>query len=259
VQPSAFLSSLCATNDEVGNYRQIAKQNGEFILSKLRRNGRLLRSYKDAQARFNAYLEDYACLIDGLISLYEATFDLGWIRVAEELADQMIQLFWDEEGHGFYFTSEDHESLIHRPKDFYDNATPSGNSVAIGALFKLWKLTGDEKWCRPAVKALESMSALLEQYPAAVPQLLCGLDFYLGKTKEIAIIGDPTAPDTGELLKAIFQRYLPNKVVACGETGGLYLLEDKAKLDNGAAAYVCEAFTCALPVTSPEGLTKLLE
>jgi uncharacterized protein YyaL (SSP411 family) len=241
------------------DYRQVAVQNGEFILSKLRRKGRLLRSYKDAQAKFNAYLEDYACLIDGLISLYEATFDPGWIRAAEELAGRMIQLFGDLEGGIFYFTSEDHESLIHRPKDFYDNATPSGNSVAVGALFKLWKLTGDDKWCRPAVKALESMSALLEQYPAAVPQLLCGLDFYLGKTKEIAIIGDPAAPDTRELLRVIFQRYLPNKVVACGETGGLFLLEDKAKLDNLAAAYVCEEFTCATPVNSAEGLIKLLE
>ena len=124
------------------DYRQVAVRNAGFLLSKLRIDGRLLRSYRDGRARFNAYLEDYACLIDGLISLYEATFDAGWIREAELLAGRMIEKFRDPQSGGFYFTSEDHESLIHRPKEFYDNATPSGNSVAALALLRLWKLTG---------------------------------------------------------------------------------------------------------------------
>jgi len=240
------------------DYRQTAVRNAEFLLSTLYIDGRLFRSYKDGRARFNAYLEDYACLVDGLISLYEASFDLRWMLAAEELADQMILKFWDPDGGGFYFTSKDHESLIHRPKDFYDNATPSGNSVAACSLLRLWKLTGNERWSRHAVAILESVSDLLPRHPAAFPQLLCGLDFYLGKTKEIAIIGDPSEKNTKELLHSIYGIYLPNKVVACGKDGGTFLLEDKAQIDGMSTAYVCENFTCELPVTSAEDLINRL-
>jgi len=240
------------------DYRQTAIRNAEFLLSRLCDHGRLFRSYKDGQARFNAYLEDYACLVDGLISLYEATFDSRWILAAEDLADQMIVRFWDPRDGGFYFTSEDHESLIHRPKDFYDNATPSGNSTAACSLLRLWKLTGNSRWSRHAIAVLESVSDLLTRHPAAFPQLLCGLDFYLGKTKEIAIIGDPSEQNTKELLQAAFGIYLPNKVIACGKEAGLFLLEGKSRIGDRPTAYVCENFTCGLPVTSPQELLEKL-
>jgi uncharacterized protein YyaL (SSP411 family) len=241
------------------DYRQTAVRNAEFLLSRLRHDGRLRRSYRDGQARFNAYLEDYACLVDGLISLYEATFDPEWIRQAEGLAGQMIQLFWDPKGAGFYFTSEDHEALIQRPKNFYDNATPSGNSVAASSLLRLWKLTGDRRYSQYAVAVLESISSFLPRHPAAFPHSLCALDFYLGKAKEIAIIGDPLEKNTNGLLAAVFHEYLPNKVVACGEDGGLFLLENKTRIHGLATAYVCEDFTCKLPLTEPKELSKMLE
>jgi uncharacterized protein len=240
-------------------YRRIAVRNAEFLLAKLRRNGRLLRSFKDGQSRFNAYLEDYAFLVDGLISLYETTFDLHWIREAEALADLMVELFWDRQDGGFYFTSADHESLIHRPKDFYDNAIPSGNSVAAGALLKLWKLTGEARWSRYAVTILETVAGLMSTYPSAFPHSLCALDFFLGKSKEIVIIGDACDETTKHLLSEIFQSYLPNKVVACGMGGGLFLLENKSRIEGSAAAYVCENFTCTLPVTTPEALRERLK
>jgi uncharacterized protein YyaL (SSP411 family) len=197
--------------------------------------------------------------VDGLISLYEATFDSRWIQASEELAEQMIRMFWDPKDGGFYFTSEDHEFLIHRPKDFYDNATPSGNAVASSSLLRLWKLTGEKQWSQYAISVLESISGLLPRHPAAFPHLLCALDFYLGKTKEIAIIGNPLEKSTRDLLHVVFHEYLPNKVVACGESGGLFLLENKARDRGFATAYVCENFTCRLSVTAPADLCSILK
>ncbi len=252
----AFAEAASALEHD--DYRQVAIRNAGFLLSNLRADGRLKRSFKDGQARFNAYLDDYACLVDGLISLYEATFDLQWIREAEELAETMVTNFRDASGAGFYFTSEDHENLIHRPKDFYDNATPSGNSVAAGALLKLWKLTGDNRWAKHATAILESVAGLMSKHPAVFPNLLCALDFYFGRTKEIAIIGAPREESAEKLLRAVFQQYLPNKVVACGIDGGVFLLENKPQIDGHATAYICENFTCQLPVTSPGDLEDRL-
>jgi len=240
------------------DYREVAIRNAEFLLSHLRRDGRLLRSYKDGQARLNGYLEDYACLIDGLLSLYEATFDLRWVREALVISEFMVAKFWDREGKNFYFTAEDHESLIHRPKEFFDHAVPSGNSVATHALLRLWKLTGDPRWSDYAVSVLESMAEQMTLQPQAFPHLLCALDFYLGHAKEIAIIGHPYDEETKRLLREVFPLYLPNKVVACGKDGGLFLLENRPQILGSATAYVCENFTCSLPVTSPAELAKIL-
>jgi uncharacterized protein YyaL (SSP411 family) len=241
------------------DYRQVAIQNAEFLLSKLYRNGGLLRSYKDGQARFNAYLEDYACLADGLISLYEATFDARWLRQAEEFAAFMLRKFWDSKDKGFYFTSEDHESLIDRPKEYYDNATPSGNSVAAFVLLRLWKFTGDQTWSQYAVSILENVAELMPRHPAAFPHLLCALDFCIGPSREIAVIGDPRENRTRELLREIFHIYLPNKVVACGTQGDLFLLQDRPQIEGRPTAYVCENFSCKLPVTTPRELGDCLK
>ena len=220
--------------------------------------GSLLRSYKDGRARFNAYLEDYAYLIDGLLSLYEASFDPRWIREAENLADRMIRMFWDPNGDGFYFTSEDHETLIHRPKEFYDHAVPSGNSVAAYALLKLRKFTGDEQWARYPVSVFKRMADRVRRQPGAFAHLLCALDFYFGRTKEIAIVGSPGDFDTQALLDEVFHSYLPNKVLACGPDPDLFLLQGKSQIDGRATAYVCENFTCKEPVTTAEDLKQQL-
>ena len=241
------------------HYRVIAVRNAEFLLTALRRNGRLLRSYTDGRERFNAYLEDYALLLDGVLSLYEATFDVRWIRETEALADVMIELFWDQEDGGFYFTSADHESLIHRPKEFFDNAQPSGNAAAAGALLRLGKFTGEDRWVRHAVTILEKAAGMMRAHPSAFPHMLCALDFSLGKTREIAIIGDPGDENTKNLLREVFRTYLPNKVVACGTNGGLFLLDHKSPIDGSATAYVCENFTCGLPITTPGDLREKLK
>ncbi|MBN1568858.1 MAG: thioredoxin domain-containing protein [Acidobacteria bacterium] len=253
----SFAEAANSLNRE--DYRRIAVRNGEFLLSKLHSHGGLLRSYKDGKSRFNAYLEDYAFLIDGLISLYESTFEARWLHEAEDLAAIMTRKFWDPQDKGFYFTSDDHESLIFRPKEFYDNAVPSGNSAAALALLRLWKLTGNSEWPQYSVSILEVMAEPMAQHPAAFPHLLCSLDYYFAPLKEIAVVGDPLDPRTGELLSEIFHRYLPNRVVACGTGGYPFLLKDRTQTEGRPTAYVCENFWCGLPVTTPQDLGDRLK
>ncbi|MBN2241534.1 MAG: thioredoxin domain-containing protein [Acidobacteria bacterium] len=240
------------------DYREAAVRNAEFLLSRLRQDGRLLRSYREGRARFNAYLEDYAYLLDGLLSLYEASFDARWIAEAAALAGDMVSRFWDSEGDGFYFTSEDHEALIHRPKEFFDHAAPSGNSVAAHALLRLWKCTGDDRWAACPVSIFKRLARPMREQPASFAHLLCALDFYLGPVREIAVVGSPGQPGTQALLDEVFGIYLPNKVVACGSDGETFLLKGKLPVDGNPAAYVCENFTCRAPVTMPEELRDIL-
>jgi uncharacterized protein YyaL (SSP411 family) len=241
------------------DYRSVAVRNAEFILSKLGRNGRLLRTYKDGEAKLPAYLEDYAYLIDALLSLYEATFDLRWIKEAQRLSEILVNQFWDSDASGFFFTAADHESLISRPKDFYDNATPSGNSVAGHALLRLAKLTGDKSWTGYADSILRMMATSMSRYPSAFGNFLCALDFSLSRSKEIAVIGDPLEQETRSLLRKIFGRYLPNKVVACSPSDGLFLLKNRSQIDSKPTVYVCENYACRAPVSTPEELESVLE
>ena len=135
------------------DYRNVAEANARFLLHQLQKDGLLLRTYKDGEAKLNAYLEDYGCLIHGLICLYEATGDLEWIEAAVTLGDKMIEQFWDEDAGGFFFTGKDHEQLIVRSKEFMDNATPSGNSIAALSLLRLALLTSNEDYRRRATAA----------------------------------------------------------------------------------------------------------
>ncbi len=240
------------------DYRRTAIRNAEFVLSNLRSDGRLLRTYRDGRAKYAGYLEDYACVIDGLLSLYEATSNPAWFATAEELAGIMIEKFWDSATEGFYFTSADHEYLIRRPKEFNDNAIPSGNSVAVSALLRLWRFTGEERWIRHSLPVLERLALPMSRYPSAFSHLLCALDFYLSHPKEIAIVGDPQAGQTRALLKEVFHRYLPNKVVACGMDGRPFLLKDRPQINGLPTAYVCENYSCKTPVTAACDLTAQL-
>jgi uncharacterized protein YyaL (SSP411 family) len=226
----------------------------------------LLRTYKDGQAKLNGYLEDYAFYADGLLALYEATFDVRWFAAARGLADTMLAQFADEEGGGFFDTSADHEALLTRPKDLYDNATPSGNSVAADALLKLGEYTAEERYREPAERLLAGLRDAMAQHPTAFGHLLCALDLYVGPVREIAIAGDLAAADTRALLREVFGRLLPNKVVAVRPPGPagdeaerlIPLLADRPQQGGRATAYVCERFTCRLPVTDPAALAAQL-
>ena len=245
------------------DYREQANRNAEFVLANLRRDGRLLRTWKDGQAKLNGYLEDYACLADGLLSLYEATFDPRWLAEARSIADVMIEQFADDSAGGFYVTGKDHERLVSRPKDLFDNATPSGNSVAAEALLRLGLLSGQGLYREAAERVLRLLGVIAAQHPAAFGRLLCALDFYLGSPKEIAIVGQPDAADTASLTRTVFSRYAPNKVVAgCAPNAAppdIPLLADRPARNGKATAYVCQNDVCQAPATTPEELARQLE
>ena len=261
----AFASRVLNRQD----YREIAVKNAEFLLSKLRReDGRLYRTYKAGHAaKLNGYLEDYAYLADGLLGLYEATFEMRWLNEALALAEVMVEKFWDEEASNFYDTADDHEQLVTRPRALFDNATPSGNSVAAEVLLQLALLTGDPqgKFGNKAEALLRGIAPTAVRMPSGFGRLLAALDFYLSAPKEIVIAGEAVAPDTAALLTQIYNHYLPNRVLMLrplamsdSEALGWPLLADRTRLEGKATAYVCQNYACQRPVTLPEELARQL-
>lgn len=246
------------------DYRAVAQRNADFILENLRKGGRLLRTYKDGSAKLNGYLEDYAYVIEGLIAVYEATFDLKYFTEARQLADMMIEQFWDETEEGFFFTSADHEELITRTKDYFDNAIPSGNSVAALVLQKMSLLTAEPSYQSYALSILRNTRQFMSRYPNAFGFMLCSLDFYLSEPKEIAIIGSADSHEVRLFLESIYSRFLPNKVVAAAEANdpvaveAIKLLAEKTTIDNQPTVYVCRNYTCLAPTTSAEELNERL-
>ena len=245
------------------DYLQAAVNNAEFLLNTMKPQGRLLRTYRNGQAKLLAYLEDYAFVADGLVALYEATFDPRWLTEAVSLADSMIDLFWDESAGFFYDTGADHESLVMRPRDIFDNAQPCGGSVASDVLLRLALITGNQDYSAKAAKPLRALSDVMGQAPAGTGHWLAALDFYVSTPKEIAVVGPRTNPATKQLLDTVFTRYLPNKVVvgspgtAAGD-GAIPLLQDRGMIDGKPTAYVCQNYACQLPVTDQQALAAQL-
>jgi len=229
-------------------YLQIARSNAEFIKRELSRDGRLLRTWKDGTAKLNGYIEDYANVADGLIELFQVSGEFEHLIEAQRLTDLMITEFWDADNGGFFFTSNDHEELVVRNKDFYDNATPSGNSVAADVLLKLAKLTGDAKYERFAITVLRLAASQIRRHPQGFGRSLSALEFHLAETKEIVVVGE-----TGnELERAILAKYRPDSVVLLDNGNApaeIPLLTDRPKVDGKATLYVCRNFVCSRPVT----------
>jgi uncharacterized protein YyaL (SSP411 family) len=249
------------------DYRLVAEHNAEFLLRELRQeNGRLLRTWKAGEAKLNGYLEDYSYLIEGLLELYQTTFDPRWFVAAQELAETMIAHFQAPEG-GFFDTSDDHETLIARPRDLQDNATPSGNAIAVTALLKLAGFTNDLRYVDIAHQALVQMQPMMSQYPLGFGQWLQALSYALSQPQEIAIVGEPHSADTQALLNVVRGGYRPFQVVALGgpsaHPSDVPLLRNRGLVEGQGeharpAAYVCRAFACQAPVTSPLALEQLL-
>jgi uncharacterized protein YyaL (SSP411 family) len=258
-----MMAAFAEASAILGNkdYLEIARRNADFILDSLQKDGYLLRTYKDGKAKLNAYLEDYANFADALLELYQVSGEAKYLAEARRLADLMIAEFWDEGNGGFFFTANNHEELILRNKDYYDNATPSGNSVAADVLLKLSHLIGDEKYERFAVTVLRQVAPQISQYANGFGRALSALEFYLNPTKEIVIIGEKG----NELESEAWSEYLPNKVVVL--SGGdvkedsefIPLLQERKMIDGKPTAYVCQNYTCQKPVTTAAELREQLK
>src|SRR2546421_643721 len=247
------------------DYLAAARRNAEFVLDSMRVNGRLLRTWKAGQAKLKGYLEDYAMVAAALLELYAAPVDRLWPGEARGLAEDILRLFWDEGVGGFFDTGADHERLIVRPRNLYDNAVPCGSSVAVEVLLRLAALTGEERYERHALSALRPIADLMSRHPTAFGRFLCALDFHLGPRVEIALVAPTKIEETAPLAEEVFGRWLPNLVAAGMVSGhregpaGVPLLEGRAAIDGKATAYVCRNYACELPVTDRAALAKQLD
>ena len=247
------------------DYVAAAAKNAEFVLTAMRSGGRLLRTWKAGRAKLKGYLEDYAMVAAALVALYEATLDRRWLDEARGLAEELLRLFWDEKLEGFYDTGVDHERLIVRPRNLFDNAVPCGSSVAIETLFRLAILTGESRYESAALKALRPMADLMTRYASGFGRFLCALDFHLGPGVEIALVSPPGGDGLAPLAAEVFGRYLPNRVVAGMVAGdpkgaeGIPLLQNREAVGGEATAYVCRNYACELPVTDREALARQLD
>jgi uncharacterized protein YyaL (SSP411 family) len=259
----AFALASRVTGDE--RYREAAVELARFLLEKMMPEGRLRRSYKDGEARIDAYLEDYAALADGLTALYEATFETEWLVSARDLADAMISLFWDAERGAFYDTPADHEELVARPRDLYDTAAPSGNSLATESLLRLALLLDRDDYRQVSERVLADLAGGMEKLPAGFGRLLCALDLSVSRTVEVALVGDAASHETRALADAVYERYLPNSVLAGRDPENeaaaalVPLLAERETRDGKSTAYVCEGYACQSPTTDPAELARQLD
>lgn len=254
-------------------YKEAAQQAAQFVLQRLvRKDGRLLHRYRDGQAAILGTIEDYAFFIHGLIDLYEATFKTEYLKEAKRLTEEMIRLFWiegavfEKEG-GFYFTGKDAERLLYRQRELYDGAIPSGNSVAALDLIRLARLTFEKDLEKRAEMLAQAFSGDVDQMPNAYAQFLIALDFAIGPSKEIVIAAEAKDPKALAMIKILYSRFLPNKVVAFRpgsepEAQDIIALvpfiKEQKPLSGQTTAYVCENFICKRPTNDIEEFKKQL-
>ncbi len=248
------------------DYLEAAVLNAEFIQQEMRNErGRLNRSWKDGQATLNGYLEDYSDVAEGMVSLYQATLDVRWLCEAEKLMSVVDIHFWDDETGAAFQTSDDHEQLIVRRKEFLDNAEPSGNSAYATAAMRLGRLLDKQAYAERALEIFGFMRQPMATQPSGFGHLLSALDFYLRPSREIVIIGEMDDPSTLALRQTVYEGWLPDTIVTGTPPGDsetvqyIPLLRDRTLVGGKAAAYVCHNFACKLPVTTPAELKTQLE
>lgn len=265
---AAFAIGGRVLNDKC--YIDAARSAVGFILDRLRRqDGRLLKRYREGEGAFSAHVDDYAFLIWGLIELYEATYDLYYIQQALELNDTLLNDFWDEDNGGLFFTAQNNTDLPLRPKESYDGALPSGNSVAALNNLRLGRLTGNKQLEMRGEAILRAFSSDLYHYPVSHTQMLSALDFFLGPTQEIVVAGESDALDTQEMLSVVNTYRTPNTVVLFNNIGpggnrGSAMSDiapytaDMEMVEGKATAYICQDQTCQTPVTDLEEVKSIL-
>ena len=251
---SAYARASLALGDE--RYANRAARAADFVLGRMRRRGRLLRSWKDGRAEREAYLDDYAFVIAGLLDLYEATGDVRWLREAIGLDRVLEAQFEDRDGGGFFMTGDEHEKLLAREKPAYDGAEPSGNSVHALNLLRLHELTTQDSYRQRAERTIRAFGAILARRPAALSEMLLALDYRLDTPKEIVVVAPRSRAEAAPFLAELRTRFVPNftlsVVAGHDDLGGLVpLVEGKIALDGKVTAYVCENRVCDLPTTDP--------
>jgi uncharacterized protein YyaL (SSP411 family) len=247
-------------------YLDAATNCARFILSSLRNHDRLLHRYRDGEAAIDGMLCDYAYVVWGLLEIYATNFDAAILAEAIRLNDRMLQLFWDDKGGGFFLTPEDGESLLVRPKEIYDGALPSGNSIALCNLLRLERLTANTALGAKARLLVQAFSESLQEVPSGYAQFFSSLYFALAPATEVVIVGDPKAPDTREMLAIMREKFSPNSVVLVKDPAAapdrLAVLApftaNYTAINNKATAYVCHNFSCESPTTDAHQLSSLL-
>jgi hypothetical protein len=250
-------------------FTSAAARAADFVLARMRGNdGQLLHTFKDGAARLNAYLDDYACVIEALVEVFQATFDAKYLDAALALAKDMLGRFADEQGGGFFFTPHNHEPLIARNKDLHDNATPSGNGTAAGALLRLAQLCGRSDLEQLAHRTLEMLSGEMARVSMAAGQALLVLDNLLGPAYEIVIVEGPSGHDSDQVLRMVYDRFVPAKVIvrrpydaddstlpACLRL----LLERRQAIDGQTTLYICQRGACQAPVSGLPAIEARLQ
>ena len=251
-----MISALADAGAALGraDYVAAAVACAAFIEKELRdASGGLLRTFNRGRAKLPAFLEDHAFLMEAYLDLYEATFDARWFAAAQSLAETILERFYDPERGGFFSTAADHTGLIARRKDLEDAPIPSGASSACFGLLRLSRFTGDSRYEDAALSLVRLLHTVAPEHPLAFGHLLRAMDFLQAPVREVALAGD----DVSSLAAVVRGGYYPHVVLA-GGSADIPLLEGRVPVDGAAAAYVCEHFTCQLPVTSPAELAAKL-
>jgi uncharacterized protein YyaL (SSP411 family) len=252
-------------------YLEAATRAAKFLRANLydEKSKLLFRSYRDGRSAVEGFADDYAFVVQGLLDLYEASFDVEWLKFATQLQETQDRLFLDAQNGGYFTTSGKDASVLLRMKDDNDSAEPAASSIAALNLLRLSQFRDDPAAAGEdrAKKTIDAFAATLSHFASAMPQMLVALDFSLSKPRQIVIAGKKDAPETKALLTEVHRHFLPKTIVflADGAEGQKYLGERNeaipamSMVDGKSAAYVCENFTCKAPVTDPKQLAKLLE
>ncbi len=250
-------------------YAEAARHAAQFVAAVLYdpRTKTLYRRYRDGETKFEAQLDDFTFFIQGLIDLYEATFDIEWLKLALDLHGIQVALFWDSSEGGFFDFSGKDKSILLRTKEMYDGAEPAGNSAAVLNLLRLSQMTGDILLKKQTETIMKYFNAMLQQAPHTMPQMMVAFEFFLGGSKQIVVAGNRNSPDTTAVLDEISRHFLPNKIMllADGGTGQDFLsarlpfIGSIAPEGGVTTAYICENYTCELPVHDVAKLRELLD
>jgi uncharacterized protein YyaL (SSP411 family) len=246
------------------NYIEAARRAFNFIFKNLlREDGRLLARYRDGEAAINAYADDYSFLIWGLIELYETTFEAKYLKYAIKLNDELIKLFWDDKNAGLFLYGSDSEELISRPKEIYDGAIPSANSVSTLNWLRLSRLTGNTVYEEYAQKQFEYFGQNINEHPSAYTFMLCLYIFSTSKSKEVIIVGEINSKDTKDMLQILADKFYPftTTLVKSGDNINSIIpyISEYEQIENKATAYICENFSCHAPTTNISEFENMIQ